>query len=1059
MQISHEKISAAVVAGQPPAHADYFVPRVNVRRVVTASSVVEAAEALERAATGLEEGGLAKFADDRLASLSSSDPSGAGGPSTEEESWKLLKTLFRASAGGATTGKEKREQLVELLGGFDRDELKHRVEEAVRVLKAKLPPLPGQVKEEEGQEEETETPGTSEATTGFTKLGGAGAGESEAGESEVTEPSLFGADHSTTLNGSNNGAEDDFFGSLNSRQPPPPSALPPHLRAGGEYHHDPTAGDASIAATIGSSPSSAAGAGLKRDTFALYSSSPSSPTYENGERATDPAALVTQSLVLGDFESAVALSLSSEHYADALLFALQSGSPTLLSSTQETYFARRAASQPYLRVLEAVVGGDLSDVVQNAELENWKEVFVFACTFAATEDEFAGLVEGLGGRCELRWRVEKDRDGEGEGKAEEWRKNAVLCFLAAGRLEKVVGVWIEQMGEEEEAILASGGGESRFEAHAKALQAFVEKVQVFQHAVGYVDADLTAQQQQGGKYKLAALYDRYIEYAELLAGQGKEKLALKYVGMTPAEYEGTEGETKVARERVLKAGGGAKAVFARQQQQQQPASRFAQPQSSYGQPAYGQQSVYGQQSAYGQPAYGASAMSSYNNPYAASNSVVGAGAGSQSNPLASSTRSAYNPYAAAPPPVAAPPPANPYAAPPPPPPAAASAAVPPPRTITSPVRNNPYAPMQAMVNPLDDPYAPPPGQQQQQAPPSAQAPSNPYAPSSVVPPILTATSASGAPLNDPYAPSHNNPAIGLPQPPAIREASPDFRQPVSAFAAPPPPPRAKPEVAWNDAPILPSRKTPAPSQAQKPAVQAIASPFPNSSPIGSPGLAQGGQMGYGGQPGMTVPPPPPSRSANRTPAGGPRFAPPPPPGAASSQAPPPPPAGRILSPPPPPSSGGQGQQQQHNPYAPPPQHHQPQQQQPQSFSAAGPPPPPPQAIQRAQQQFAPPPPRSGTPSSSGQPQYAAPPPPRAGQAPPPPPGSQFNPNFNRGATATPPPGSAGFPPAPPPPRPTSAGGQRFAPPPQTSQPGQGGVVRFVSFFSFLRLRETCTDDP
>lgn len=403
-------------------------------------------------------------------------------------------------------------------------------------------------------------------------------------------------------------------------------------------------------------------------------------------------------------------------------------------------------------------------------------------------------------------------------------------------------------------LLYADGALSRFDAHAAALQALVEKVQVFQHAVGYVDVDLSSRQpnSDSSSYKLAALYERYIEYAELLAGQGKERLALKYVAMTPADFEGAGAAggslVAVARERVLKAGGGKKAPVQQQQQSRlQQQQQLPYGQSAYGQPAYAQPQQQ-QQSAYGQPSYGGGG---YNNPYAASNSVVGGGAAS--NPLNSSTRSAYNPYAAPPPVVAATaPPPNPYAAAPPPPPAGAAI---PPRSITSPVRNNPYASTQAMVNPLDDPYAPPPGQQHQPSVPPAPlggAGGNPYAPS-VVPPILTATSASGAPMSDPYAPSHHNPAVGLPQPPAIREASPDFRQPASAFNAPPPP-RAKPEVAWNDAPILPSRKTPAPA-APKPAVQAIASPFPNSSPVGSPMPPQmGQQFGPGG---MNVPPPPP----------------------------------------------------------------------------------------------------------------------------------------------------------------------------------------------------------
>ncbi|GAA5877749.1 hypothetical protein JCM8547_001527 [Rhodosporidiobolus lusitaniae] len=1118
VRISHEKL-ASPAAGQGQ-QGDYEVPKVEVRRVVTAEKVVERAGRLERAQTGVEEGGLVKFADDRL----SSSEGGEGGEisKAERETWALLRTLFRAGAGVVGVGgggqgdggKERREQLIELLsrgegggGVFDKEEIKARVEEAVKVLRAKLPPLSGAT----GAGDETPSTLTEQAEQsndgGETSLFD-GVNGTEA-TPELGSGNLFGGDA-----GAGQGGGDDFFsqiGSSSSR----PSALPTHLRAEQAGQSGGASEAVSVAATAGSA-SSVASLNLRRETFKLYassglsSSSLSANADEQENDDSDPDRLLTQSLVLGDFSSAVDLALATERYADALLFALQSSSPNLLSSVQKAYFSRRAASHPYLRVLESVVQHDLADVVQNADLRDWREAFVVCCTFAQGEEEFAGLVEQLGVRLEWQFEVVKGRVGseEGEGgreEAEGWRKNAVLCYLAAGKLEKVVGVWAAQM-KEEEALLSSspsggGGGQARFDAHAAALQSFVEKVQVFQRAVSYVDVDLqhpttsSAVAESGARvYKLAGLYEKYIEYAELLAGQGEVQLAMKYVGMTPVDFEGTGAttgsEAVIARERVLKAGSNAQAAAAgygqhqqqgRYQQQQQQRSAYGQPaygqQSAYGQPAYGQpQSVYG---AYGQQQQSTTTTSAY---------------GAVRNPLSDSTRSnAYNPYAAPPPPVVA-------AAPP----APVTAAVPPPPPAGSAPARNPYAATTtttsaARVNPLDDPYAPNPAVSGLSSPPP---PANPYAPPSnamgVVPvPPIVATSVSGAPVHDPYAPSQHNPGVGLPQPPAIREASPMFNKSASSSGggpALPPPPRAKPDVGWNDAPVLPSRKTPAPNAlgasagaagggvggTNKPS--AITSPFPNSSPIGSPLPPHNSAYG---QLGGAVPPPPPSRSANRTPGpgngggvpppppmGGPRYAPPPPPlPSGGPGAPPPPPAGRILSPPPPAAAN--------NPYAPqPPQQ---QQQQAQSFGAAlG----APQSILRAQPQFAPPPPRSGTPSSgpqfapppprtgtpSGGPQFApppprtgtpgAPPPPRAsnGAAPPPPAPGQFNraPPAGQGQGPTPP-GSAGFPPppqpqqgqqqqqqgvAPAPPRPSSRGAGQFPPPPPpptSQQPGQGGV--------------------
>ncbi|GAA6000052.1 uncharacterized protein JCM10292_003600 [Rhodotorula paludigena] len=939
---------------------------VSVQRVVTVPAVVERAEALERAATGQDEGGLAKFCDDRA-----EDESAPALTPAERESWALLKTLFHASAGGRTA----RDALVELLGGsggtsgggrFDRDELKARVEDVAKRLRARLPPIPDNGRNA-APPAMPDLGGSSSSSSDetATKLGAADSLASDGGAaSSTTEPSsLFGG--ASTADG------DDFLASLGAGTSRP-SAIPDRLNAG-------AAPVSSVAATVGSA-SSVASLNLRPATFKLYKEGSSGANNNDDDDGDDPDRLVTHALVLGDFASAVELSLSLERYADALLFALQSGSPDLLASAQRAYFARQAAQQPYLRVLESVVANDLADVVQNAELADWQEAFVVACTFASSDDEFASLAEQLGQRLEYQFEVARGAPAS-PVPADEWRKDAILCYLAAGRLEKVVGVWVAQMKEDESARLGGGGGAAaasdaassataRFEAHARALQAFVEKVQVFQHAVGYVDVELAQPTQSsvvaesGARaYKLAALYERYIEYAELLAGQGKVQLALKYVALTPSDFEGSlpqVSEAAMKRARLLRAGNVAATTA-----------------------AYG--ANRGASSAYGYQSQQQSAR----------------------NPLASSQRSAYNPYAPAPVAQSAPAanPYNPYA----PPPVAAAPAAVAPASVTSPLRNTYAPPPVALTNPIDDPYAP-----------------NPYAPkpgptAPAAPAVASPTagaSAAYAPAfpnaaaSDPYAPAPPNPGVGLPAPPPIRSETPNLagRPPVVSSVAPPP--RGKPDIGWNDAPSLPAprRNTPGPSGlAAAPAPAAITSPFPNSSPVGTPGALYGA-------PGA-VPPPPPSRGANRTPApagvppppmaSGPKFAPPPPAGAArppQSALSPPPPAGRVLSPP----NGGMGAP---SPYAPPPPG--PYGSMPNGApngapNSMPPPPPPPAAAQPAPPPprgpvYAAPPPRSGTPG--------APPPPRAGGAPPPPRGSAMTP-------PPPPPGAPGFP------RPPSAGGMR-----------------------------------
>ena len=90
---------------------------------------------------------------------------------------------------------------------------------------------------------------------------------------------------------------------------------------------------------------------MKDNTFRIY---------PNDESETDR--LVTKALVLGDFESAVSLCLSSDRFADAILLAVKGG-PELLARTQKAYFERRTTAFPYLRLFQSIVTDDLDEAV------------------------------------------------------------------------------------------------------------------------------------------------------------------------------------------------------------------------------------------------------------------------------------------------------------------------------------------------------------------------------------------------------------------------------------------------------------------------------------------------------------------------------------------------------------------------------------------------------------------------------------------------------------------------------------------------------------------------
>ncbi|KAG2068579.1 transport protein [Suillus decipiens] len=509
---------------------------VHIRKVIAETDIVDRAQKLQQA---VDTDTLSTFAEERV----NSEKAGDG--------WKALLSLFRANS---------RDELVTLLG-YSKEEVKGRVEEAVAKLKEIVSvntssysvdeagadhakphePVVSFAEPEaqyDGSEEDLSTMGA-ERTPSEVSASASDAVQVTDGESTTTAPSLFGDEGALGTPQMDAGA--DFFSTIGAT----PELEVPHHNYGL---------DSSVAATIGSGPSSVASENLKNNTFRIYPSD---------ESETD--GLVTKALVLGDFESAVSLCLSAERYADAILLAIKGGED-LLQRTQKAYFERRTTSHPYLRLFQSIVTNDLSDIVQNADLQEWQEIFVVLCTFASQE-EFSNLAEQLGSRLEFQSSLMREGGADNEDDALELRKTATLTYLAAGRLERLLNIWIEELAEEEILLLDDQDqlGSSRYAAHAHALHNFIEKVTVFRDAIKYVDGDLaqvTGEDAGAKTYKLSALYDRYFEYADVLSTQGLVKEAVTFLKLTPADYTGSAMDCAGIRERLLMASGERKVILA-----------------------------------------------------------------------------------------------------------------------------------------------------------------------------------------------------------------------------------------------------------------------------------------------------------------------------------------------------------------------------------------------------------------------------------------------------------------------------------------------------------------
>ncbi|TQV97640.1 hypothetical protein V2A60_006621 [Cordyceps javanica] len=265
---------------------------------------------------------------------------------------------------------------------------------------------------------------------------------------------------------------------------------------------------------------------------------------------------ITKALMLGDFAKATDICLREDRIADAFLIA-NCGGQELVDKVQAAYLSRKTGSPSYIRLLGSVIEKNLWDVVYNADLQNWKETMAIICTFS-DPTEFSDLCEALGDRIH--------ESGE--------RQDASFCYLVGSKLEKVVPIWTAELEEAEQAGTRDPSQDSTFSVHARTLQNFIEKVTVFRQVSKFVDNETN----ESAGWKLAALYDKYTEYADILAGHGQLDAAQRYLDLLPSTYPAAEGARSRVKQATQKTTKAAAKIATR------TSSAKPQTQSSYGYP-------------------------------------------------------------------------------------------------------------------------------------------------------------------------------------------------------------------------------------------------------------------------------------------------------------------------------------------------------------------------------------------------------------------------------------------------------------------------------------------
>ncbi|XP_041124928.1 protein transport protein Sec31A-like isoform X2 [Polyodon spathula] len=204
---------------------------------------------------------------------------------------------------------------------------------------------------------------------------------------------------------------------------------------------------------------------------------------------TDTDGLISQALLVGNFEGAVELCLNDARFADAVILAI-SGGEELLKETQQRYLAKQKTDISVL--VSSIVNRNWTDIVQSCDLENWKEALAALLTYARPE-EFSELCGILGSR------LERERE-------ERMCLRACLCYICSGNTEKLVDCWV--LKNDTSSPLA--------------LEDLVETVMVLRKSI---------EQLRGGDMvtQSAVLAEKLTQYANLLAAQGSLAAAMSYL--------------------------------------------------------------------------------------------------------------------------------------------------------------------------------------------------------------------------------------------------------------------------------------------------------------------------------------------------------------------------------------------------------------------------------------------------------------------------------------------------------------------------------------------------
>lgn len=212
----------------------------------------------------------------------------------------------------------------------------------------------------------------------------------------------------------------------------------------------------------------------------------------------DADSLITEAILTGNLEAAVHLCLNSKRTAEGFIIASTAGIE-FLTKIQNNYLQEQ--QNELSNVISALITRDWLDFVTRCTIDSWKEALVAALRHS--ERKVVDICEKLGDRL---------LNESSSTSNTEYTRNAMLCYICAGNIDKLVLAWYQLKQLENQ--------NPKYKLSTEELQELAEIVMLMNKSL----------EEQGIAVELNTKVADFIkEYGGLLVAQGAFTAALAYI--------------------------------------------------------------------------------------------------------------------------------------------------------------------------------------------------------------------------------------------------------------------------------------------------------------------------------------------------------------------------------------------------------------------------------------------------------------------------------------------------------------------------------------------------